>query len=643
MGRKKDKQADDRADSEFEFEPAQVVHVEGEDCRTRMTGMEIGGAIDEEEGVLGELGAVGTRRGGDLEVEHGGAKRGDADKGVRDLLLNVSQSMSHITGALQHVVTVLHKNDSDRVDVDVVSGGGQIFAKSVVDLPGGTREGFCREEEMDHRGRRRNNDERAEGRVRERSRTRGYSDGDNGDRPVGSHPIPAQGDRVNVASGGEQIFARSLAGLQRGTRQDTGRGEDRNDGVRRGLADQRAECRARERSATRGDLGGDAGGQPAGGRVIQDQGLNFREQDLIRARYPWQQQGQGAPSNRSLKLPPFNGREEWQVWISRFEIIAHRQRWTQDEKLDNLLPRLEGGAAEFVYSQLPQHVVYDYGLLIGELNNRYRRIETPRTFAAQFSSRNQKNGETAEDYAAELKRLYDRAHGYRDAATRQEDLVRRFLDGLWDEEARFEVEFHKEPTTIDEAVYFIVCFLQTKRRMGEKPVDRHRKPLREARSPSTEAEGLEGSESIGRVPDRAKNANKPGVKGDNPTSIKSSGSEPSKETEKNETAELLKLIMDRLEKITQPNRDKPQPSGDYRRREITCFRCGEKGHMVRECPRGPGNMTCFRCGEEGHTVRECPRGPGNIVRQRGDKPFFHDRQPARGNNFGGSHQNAHLN
>ncbi|KAH3712921.1 hypothetical protein DPMN_072681 [Dreissena polymorpha] len=52
--------------------------------------------------------------------------------------------------------------------------------------------------------------------------------------------------------------------------------------------------------------------------------------------------------------------------------------------------------------------------------------------------------------------LYDREHPHRDRRTRDKDLVRRFLDGLQDEEVKFEVEYHKEPTTIDEAVYNVV-------------------------------------------------------------------------------------------------------------------------------------------------------------------------------------------
>ena len=65
---------------------------------------------------------------------------------------------------------------------------------------------------------------------------------------------------------------------------------------------------------------------------------------------------------------------------------------------------------------------------------------------------NQRNDETVEEYAADLKRLYAKAYRARDEKTRQEDLVRRFLDGLKDHKARFEIEFHKEPDDIDDAI-----------------------------------------------------------------------------------------------------------------------------------------------------------------------------------------------
>ena len=41
----------------------------------------------------------------------------------------------------------------------------------------------------------------------------------------------------------------------------------------------------------------------------------------------------------------------------------------------------------------------------------------------------------------------------------------RFLDGLVDDKARFHIELIKEPTDIDEAVYQVVCFQQTKQKV----------------------------------------------------------------------------------------------------------------------------------------------------------------------------------
>ena len=96
-----------------------------------------------------------------------------------------------------------------------------------------------------------------------------------------------------------------------------------------------------------------------------------------------------------------------------------------------------------------------------ELQIRYRKVETTRTTGSKFSNRNQHPGESIEDYAAELKSLYDKAYPNRDGQTSQEDLLRRFLDGAADEQAFTQVEFVKEPSDIDQAVYDIVNFIET--------------------------------------------------------------------------------------------------------------------------------------------------------------------------------------
>ena len=144
--------------------------------------------------------------------------------------------------------------------------------------------------------------------------------------------------------------------------------------------------------------------------------------------------------------------------------MADRRRWSNEDRLDELLPRLQGTAGEFVFGQLRRDVRSNYAQLVSELNSRFRVVVTKKTYGAQFSHRNQKANESVEEYAAELKRLYDKAHANRDEHRKQEDLLRRFLDGLYDNKARFQEEYVKEPRDINEAVFQVADFQETRHR-----------------------------------------------------------------------------------------------------------------------------------------------------------------------------------
>lgn len=113
------------------------------------------------------------------------------------------------------------------------------------------------------------------------------------------------------------------------------------------------------------------------------------------------------------------------------------------------MQRLHVQAGDFAYGQLSRRVRQDYDLLIDELNSRYRVIEISKTFGVKFSHKNQHPHESVEEYAAELKRLYDQAYPAGVGKQEREDLLRRFVDGLQDDTARFQVEYNKEPPAID--------------------------------------------------------------------------------------------------------------------------------------------------------------------------------------------------
>lgn len=331
---------------------------------------------------------------------------------------------------------------------------------------------------------------------------------------------------------------------------------------------------------------------------------------------------------RNPKLPPFTGKETWKVWFNRFEEVSNRQKWSPDEKLDELLPRLQGVAGEFVYEQLSHETRSNYASLCKELNNRFRVVETSKAFWVQFSHRNQKYGETVEDYAAELKKLYDKAHVRRDTETRREDLLRRFLDGLTDDKARFHVEFIKEPNDIDEAVYQVVCFQQTKQK---------RKGAEYQNTMSitqTDSDSESGDKTVSRAA--------PGKNKNRLIENKSEDASPSDSTSKNEESLSIEKLRDIVRSELQalkfgvPNKanqfEEKSPLFRPRLNQQQGYRSfnnrGSQNNQGRP-PRG----SCFLCGDFSHYKASCPL---NKVKQQ-------QAQSANNNSGNGTSDGPGLN
>lgn len=114
--------------------------------------------------------------------------------------------------------------------------------------------------------------------------------------------------------------------------------------------------------------------------------------------------------------------------------------WPDEVRFDQILPCNDGQAVKYVFSLLQPAVLSKYRNLIDEMNNRYKVIEMHRLFVARFSRRNQKSEGIAEEFVAEFKGLYDKAHVLRDRKRHEEDLVHKFLDGPHEDEVCFEVE-----------------------------------------------------------------------------------------------------------------------------------------------------------------------------------------------------------
>ena len=128
----------------------------------------------------------------------------------------------------------------------------------------------------------------------------------------------------------------------------------------------------------------------------------------------------------AFRIPAFDGKSDWKIWLNRFVAITQWRRWSAAQKLDELLSRLQGTARDFVFAQLLTDCLSQYDIVISEITNRFIVIDTPEVHVAWFNSRDQKANEKIEDYVAELKRMFGKDFGHCDETSRQFLLKRRF-------------------------------------------------------------------------------------------------------------------------------------------------------------------------------------------------------------------------
>jgi hypothetical protein len=327
-------------------------------------------------------------------------------------------------------------------------------------------------------------------------------------------------------------------------------------------------------------------------------------------------------STLSVRFPPFTGAENMEVWLNRFGDIACRQQWTDEEKLDAILPKLQGAAGDFVFGQLPRATRSDFRLLVRELSSRFHKIENPKTFIAQFRCRYQKRSEPVEEFAADLKRLYDKAYKHRDEQTRQEDLLRKFLDGLEDEAAQFHVEYVKEPKSIDDAVSEVIHY-QSARTSSTSDSRRSTKGSKvqifRVQDDSESEVPEDDKQRLARLPGRPKKPTATAEPRDQEPDclselkkLRDDLTERLQKLEESQANAAPNEVLERLKKLEdhsspQPKRSSPKP------------RTGGP----RDTPNAPNNGKCYKCGQVGHYARSClfVSGQFQVSKQPNNVPF----------------------
>ena len=116
------------------------------------------------------------------------------------------------------------------------------------------------------------------------------------------------------------------------------------------------------------------------------------------------------------QMPPiakFSGEdlenEAFDDWLTQFEMIAGLFKWEGLAKLVHLATCLRGPAFAF-YKSCSVAQRSDYQLLVGEVRKRFTPVHIQAVQTSRFHERKQKTGETVDDYAQDLQKLFRKAY-----------------------------------------------------------------------------------------------------------------------------------------------------------------------------------------------------------------------------------------
>ena len=158
---------------------------------------------------------------------------------------------------------------------------------------------------------------------------------------------------------------------------------------------------------------------------------------------------QGVPR---AKLPTYDGKEEFDVFIVPFERMARRYNWSEQETIDRIYECLKGRAMWFLCS-LPRDMLRTFAAIREALTKRFGRKDPPATVRRMLSEIRQKQ-ESNEEFGEEIRRLVTRAYPGVDVVMQDQLAAEAFLKGYKNTKIAYDV-LNKKPTTLNEALEMV--------------------------------------------------------------------------------------------------------------------------------------------------------------------------------------------
>lgn len=254
----------------------------------------------------------------------------------------------------------------------------------------------------------------------------------------------------------------------------------------------------------------------------------------------WQPR-RGAARGLNLKPEAFTGGDDWQEYISHFEVCAELGRWNDHERVLALAACLRGPARTF-YISLPIESRQPYAVLVDKLEQRFGSSRQQNRWLSRFESRRRTSNESIAALADDLRQMSQKAYPNLDALAQEALSINQLYKSITLEMKCRCID--KDCQTIADAV---------------EVIERYEAVL---------GEGEKRKQAVRAIGDDK--------------DVKRSNSGGSADTIQPELTDTLKQILTRLERLE--SGQTPKFGGRQNQNNRHCFICRAPDHFMRECP-----------------------------------------------------------